>query len=74
MGFSPKTFKNHPFKNHDWLGWANVQVAELIFENNALDHDLEHCMQWFSKVSKSWEKPTYEEGRLSICNHFCGKS
>jgi sulfatase maturation enzyme AslB (radical SAM superfamily) len=75
MGFSPKTFKNHSFKNHhNWMGWANAQVAELISENNALEHGLEHCMQWFSKVSKSWEKPTYEEGRLSICNQTCGKS
>jgi MoaA/NifB/PqqE/SkfB family radical SAM enzyme len=69
MGFSPKTFKNH-----DWLGWANTQVAKLIFENNALEHDLEHCMQWFTKVSESWEKTTNEEGRLSICNQTCGVS
>ena len=67
MGFSPKTFKNR-----GWLGWANSQVAELIFENNALEHDLDHCMQWFTQVSESWEKATFAEGRLSICNQSCG--
>ena len=47
-------------------------MAELIFENNALEHDLEHCMQWFTQVSESWEKATFAEGRLSICNQSCG--
>lgn len=67
MGFSPTTYKNR-----GWLGWANSQVAELIFENNALEYDLEHCMEWFTKVSESWEKETFVDGRLSICNQSCG--
>lgn len=67
MGFSPRTFKDR-----GWLGWANSQVADLIFENNALEYDLEHCMQWFTRVSDSWEKETFESGRLSICNQSCG--
>jgi len=67
MGFSPKTFKNR-----GWLGLVNSQVAELSFENNALDYELDHCMPWFTRVSESWKKRTFAEGRLSICNQSCG--
>lgn len=68
LGFEPKTFGKA-----NYMQVANQQVARLIKENNALEHDLEHCIQWFNKVVETWDIPEFKDGRLIHCNDSCGK-
>lgn len=68
LGFSPKTYGHGNYHQA-----ANAQVAPLISNNNALAHPLEECITWFSKVEKSWEIDTFENGKLVICNDVCGQ-
>lgn len=68
LGFSPKTFH----KLEPWHS-INAQVAPLIWENNALQYDLEHCMRWFSKITDSWDRPDFSSGLVKTCYDTCGK-
>jgi sulfatase maturation enzyme AslB (radical SAM superfamily) len=63
MGYNPKEF-NKP---------ENYQYKDLIERNNANEHDLSTCIEWFNHVSESWSKPTFADGRLKICNDVCGQ-
>lgn len=63
MGYNPKEF-NKP---------ENYQYKDLIDRNNANEHDLATCIEWFNHVSASWSKPTFADGRLKICNDVCGQ-
>ena len=63
MGYNPKEF-NKP---------ENYQFKDLIEHNNANEHDLATCIEWFNHVSESWNKPTFADGRLKICNDTCGQ-
>jgi len=63
MGYNPKEF-NKP---------ENYQYKDLIERNNANEHDLATCIEWFNHVSESWTKPTFADGRLKICNDTCGQ-
>tara|TARA_R110000824_G_scaffold272248_1_gene460755 strand:+ start:1004 stop:2020 length:1017 start_codon:yes stop_codon:yes gene_type:complete len=67
MGFYPQTYGKGQYHQA-----ANGQLLPLIFENNAIEHSLEHCIQWFSNVEKRWQEKTYENGRLMICDDNCG--
>jgi MoaA/NifB/PqqE/SkfB family radical SAM enzyme len=69
LGFSPKTYGHG---NYHAVG--NAQFRDFVQENNALEYDLEHCIQWFDKIEKTWTIPTFEEGRLVICNDVCGSN
>jgi len=51
---------------------VNNQISDIMFENNALKYDLEHCIQWFNNIVKSWDIPLCEDGRLLQCNQTCG--
>jgi hypothetical protein len=64
LGFYPNTML-HP---------GNEQLKLLIQENNALTYDLEHCVQWFNRVEKSWAKESIAAGRLYACVNSCGQS
>lgn len=67
LGFNPKTYGHGNYHEA-----ANAQFKHMIRENNALEHSLEHCIQWFDSVVQSWNQPTFEQGRLVICNDICG--
>jgi sulfatase maturation enzyme AslB (radical SAM superfamily) len=69
LGFSPKTYGHGNYHEA-----ANAQFRDFVQENNALEHSLEHCMTWFNKIEKTWSIPTFEDGRLVICNDMCGAS
>ena len=64
LGFYPNTMK-HP---------GNDQIRPLIHQNNALEHDLEHCLAWFDQVAQSWAKESIAAGRLYACVNSCGQS
>jgi MoaA/NifB/PqqE/SkfB family radical SAM enzyme len=69
LGFSPKTFTHGKGTYH---GPINQQFRPLIGDNNALERPLADCISWFNKIVESWEIPTFEQGRLIICNDACG--
>jgi MoaA/NifB/PqqE/SkfB family radical SAM enzyme len=64
LGFYPNTMK-HP---------GNDQIRPLMYQNNALEHDLEHCLNWFDQVEQSWAKESIAAGRLYACVNSCGQS
>lgn len=63
LGYYPQTMK-HP---------GNQQLAGLIAENNALEHDIEHCLSWFDRVEQTWSKPSIKHGRLYQCVTTCNR-
>jgi len=68
LGFSPKTYGHGAYH-----AVANAQFKDFIQENNALEYGLEHSIKWFDKIKKTWNIPTFEQGRLIICNDVCGQ-
>jgi len=62
LGYYPATM-NHP---------GNEQLKEMVHENNALQYDLAHCMNWFEKIEQSWKQASIAEGRLYQCVNTCG--
>lgn len=52
---------------------GNSQIQELVRENNALSHDLEHCLAWFDQVEQSWNKESIAAGRLYTCINSCNQ-
>ena len=69
LGFNPKTYGHG-----NYHAAANAQFKHMVQENNALEYSLEHCINWFDGVVQSWNQPTFEQGRLVICNDNCGCS
>ena len=66
LGHSPETY------DYDLMGWTNKQIRPLIEKNDLNLYDLETCLSWFSKVEESWQKDSYEEGRVMRCDISCG--
>lgn len=66
-GFYPQTYGHGQYHEA-----ANQQLVPLLRENNALEFDLEHCIQWFQGIQRSWQQQNYEQGRLLICDDNCG--
>jgi sulfatase maturation enzyme AslB (radical SAM superfamily) len=63
LGFYP-TQMNHA---------GNSQIKEMVQDNNALEHDLEHCLEWFNQVEQSWAKESIAAGRLYSCVNSCNQ-
>jgi predicted heme/steroid binding protein len=50
---------------------GNSQTKELVQENNALEYDLAHCLNWFDCVEQTWAKDSIADGRLYQCVNSC---
>lgn len=68
LGFQPRTF-GAPGSYRS----ANQQLASIMSDNNANQLGVEQSMQWFPRVVDSWQKPTFQQGRLVHCNAACGR-
>jgi MoaA/NifB/PqqE/SkfB family radical SAM enzyme len=68
LGFNPKNYGHG-----NYHAAANSQLAPLIDKNNALKYSLRECISWFNQVENTWNIPTFEQGRLIICNDVCGQ-
>jgi sulfatase maturation enzyme AslB (radical SAM superfamily) len=68
-GFYPKTYGRGQYHEA-----ANAQLIPLIAKNNALEHSLQECVEWFELVENSWKFETYQQGRLIICDDNCGQN
>lgn len=60
------------YPNHSLAEPSNIQLRNIIYKNNALEHGLDQAIQWFSKVKKSWEYENVSSGKLFACNEVCG--
>lgn len=52
---------------------GNSQLTNIVQENNALEHSLEHCMSWFDQVEQSWAASSISAGRLYACVNSCNQ-
>jgi MoaA/NifB/PqqE/SkfB family radical SAM enzyme len=69
LGFNPKEYGHGNFHQA-----ANAQFKDYIGDNNALKNSFKECIGWFDRVKETWEIPTFEQGRLIICNDVCGSA
>ena len=67
IGLNPASYRNNSV-----IGYSMEQIAQLISNNNALEHGLATCIEWFNQIEKTWDIPTFEQGRLITCNQTCG--
>lgn len=67
-GFYPQTYGHGQYHQA-----ANAQLKPIMQKNNALKYSLKECLEWFVDIEKSWSIPTFEQGRLVICNDVCGQ-
>ena len=66
-GFYPRTYGHGQYYQV-----VNKQLNEIIKPNNALERPLEECIGWFNDIEDSWSIDKFEDGRLVICNDYCG--
>jgi MoaA/NifB/PqqE/SkfB family radical SAM enzyme len=67
MGFNPRKYGKGR-----WHQPVNAQIADLLGPNNALERPLQECIEWFNKIPACWNKSTFEDGRLIVCDSACG--
>ena len=67
-GFYPRTYGHGQYHQA-----ANAQLIPLLAKNNALEHPLHECIEWFKSVENSWKISDYSQGRLVICDDNCGQ-
>ncbi len=63
LGFYPLSRQGNP---------STFQLRPLIKENNALEHGLEHAINWFNEIEGTWSK-TIAQGKIYTCNETCGR-
>ena len=68
LGVEPKTYGKGKYHQA-----ANAQFKLWLTRNNALKYSMHECIEWFNQVEDSWNKQSYGEGRLVICDDVCGK-
>ena len=68
LGFNPTNFGHGNYQ-----AVANAQLRPLIDKNNADEYGLKNSITWFNNVEKSWSIPSFEQGRLVICDDVCGQ-
>lgn len=66
-GFFPKTYGHGEYHQA-----TNTQLSPMVANNNALKFPLSECIKWFNSIEKSWSVDSYRDGRLVICDDFCG--
>lgn len=66
-GFYPRTYGQGQYHQA-----ANAQLAGLMSRNNALEHSVKECIEWFRELEQSWQYRTYQQGRSVICDDNCG--
>jgi len=67
MGFNPRKYGKGR-----WHQPVNAQIQSLLQPNNALERPLQECIEWFNGIPACWNKSTYEDGRLIVCDNACG--
>jgi MoaA/NifB/PqqE/SkfB family radical SAM enzyme len=64
-----------------WLGFypmqetgnpSNMQLRPIIKNNNALEHSIEHAVEWFNEIEQSWNLDSVAQGKIYTCNETCG--
>lgn len=68
MGFNPRKYGKGR-----WHQPVNKQIQNLLQPNNAIERPLQECIEWFNKIPACWNKKTYKDGRLIVCDSACGK-
>jgi hypothetical protein len=53
---------------------VNQQLTALVAKNNALEYSLQQCIEWFNQIQESWKISNYNQGRLVICDDYCGSN
>ena len=71
MGYFPKTYEKG---SNSYYANVNHQLNQIVYKNNALEYSLEQCIEWFNQIPKTWEKLSYADGRLLVCNNACGST
>jgi hypothetical protein len=51
---------------------GNSQLVKIVKKNNALEYDLEECIQWFNSIEESWKLESVDQGKLYNCVISCG--
>lgn len=69
MGHYPLTFQ---LNMDTWYSRTGIQLRDMIQNNNALEHGLEKALAWFDKIPEKWQQPTWDQGRLAVCDTSCG--
>jgi len=63
LGFYPLSKQGNP---------STFQLRPLVKENNALEYSLEHSIQWFIDIEKTWQGKVLQ-GKIYTCNETCGR-
>jgi len=69
LGIEPKTYGKGRYHEP-----CNKQLKNIISKNNALQYPLKECIDWFAEVEKSWKIKSYYDGRLILCDEYCGSN
>jgi MoaA/NifB/PqqE/SkfB family radical SAM enzyme len=67
-GFYPKTFGKNQY-----MEVVNSQLGPMMQDHNAMQHGIKKAIEWFQPINKSWDKRSYKDGRMFVCDEFCGR-